>query len=51
MSSGAHAAHTPEQEGWTPAQWTGAVVAWLWVAAPFVWGLYELLIKIPALFR
>ena len=26
------------------------VVAWLWVLIPFVYGLYELVIKIPALF-
>ena len=36
--------------GWTPVQWIGAVLAWLWVAIPFGWGLYELLVKIPALF-
>lgn len=27
-----------------------AVVLWLWVAVPFGYGLYQLLIKIPALF-
>ena len=26
------------------------VVAWLWVLVPFAYGLYELIIKIPALF-
>lgn len=26
------------------------VVAWLWVLIPFVYGLYQLIIKIPALF-
>jgi hypothetical protein len=26
------------------------VLAWLWVAVPFGYGLYQLLIKIPALF-
>jgi hypothetical protein len=25
-------------------------VTWIWVAAPFSYGLYELLVKIPALF-
>ncbi len=25
-------------------------LAWTWVAAPFSYGLYQLLIKIPALF-
>ena len=27
-----------------------AVLAWLWVLVPFGYGLYQLLIKIPALF-
>jgi hypothetical protein len=27
-----------------------AVLAWLWVLVPFCYGLYQLLIKIPALF-
>jgi hypothetical protein len=27
-----------------------AVFVWLWVAIPFGYGLYQLLIKIPALF-
>jgi hypothetical protein len=26
------------------------VLAWLWVLVPFAYGLYQLLIKIPALF-
>ncbi|MGH3783455.1 MAG: MFS transporter small subunit [Pseudonocardiaceae bacterium] len=26
-------------------------LAWLWVLAPFGYGAYELLVKIPALFR
>lgn len=26
------------------------VLAWLWVAVPFGYGLYQLLLKIPALF-
>jgi len=26
------------------------IVAWLWVLIPFAYGLYQLLIKIPALF-
>ncbi len=25
-------------------------MAWVWVAVPFLYGLYQLLIKIPALF-
>lgn len=27
-----------------------AVLAWLWVAVPFGYGLYQLVVKIPALF-
>ncbi len=27
-----------------------AVLAWLWVLVPFGYGLYQLLLKIPALF-
>ena len=26
------------------------VLAWLWVLIPFAYGLYQLIIKIPALF-
>jgi hypothetical protein len=26
------------------------IIAWLWVLIPFAYGLYQLLIKIPALF-
>jgi hypothetical protein len=26
------------------------VLSWSWVGAPLVWGLYELVLKIPALF-
>lgn len=35
---------------WSPAQWVGAVLLWLWVAVPFGYGLYQLLVRIPALF-
>jgi hypothetical protein len=35
---------------WGAVQWVGAVLAWLWVLIPFCYGLYQLLIKIPALF-
>jgi hypothetical protein len=27
-----------------------AIVAWLWVLIPFAYGVYQLVIKIPALF-
>ncbi|MEE6177901.1 MFS transporter small subunit [Mycobacterium sp. 050134] len=26
------------------------LIAWLWVGVPFTYGLYELVVKIPALF-
>jgi hypothetical protein len=26
------------------------IIAWLWVLVPFAYGLYQLVIKIPALF-
>jgi hypothetical protein len=26
------------------------ILAWLWVLIPFAYGLYQLLVKIPALF-
>lgn len=39
-----------ETPGWSPLQWVGAVLAWLWVVVPFGYGLYELVAKIPALF-
>jgi hypothetical protein len=40
---------TPES-AWGPPQWIGAVLAWLWVLVPLGYGLYRLLINIPALF-
>jgi hypothetical protein len=43
---------TVEKPGteWGPLQWAGAVLAWIWVLVPFGYGLYQLVIKIPALF-
>jgi hypothetical protein len=35
---------------WGPLQWAGAVLAWIWVLVPFGYGLYQLVVKIPALF-
>ncbi len=35
---------------WSPLQWLGAVLAWSWVVIPFVYGLVQLVAKIPALF-
>lgn len=46
-TGGGTAAAAPD---WTPLQWTGAVLAWLWVAVPFGYGLFALVAKIPALF-
>lgn len=37
----------PAESGVNP---TVAGLAWLWVLVPFGYGLYELVIKIPALF-
>ncbi len=38
---------TSERPAVSPAV---AVVAWLWVLVPFGYGLYQLVVKIPALF-
>jgi len=27
-----------------------SITSWLWVGVPFAYGLYELIVKIPALF-
>ena len=43
-------AGTGGESGWSPLQWAGAVLAWLWVLVPFGYGLYRLLINIPAIF-
>jgi hypothetical protein len=29
---------------------TGTIASWLWVGVPFSYGVYELVVKIPALF-
>jgi hypothetical protein len=43
---------TPESTRDRPATNTLVIgiVAWLWVLIPFAYGLYQLLVKIPALF-
>jgi hypothetical protein len=43
---------TPESTRDRPASSTLliGIVAWLWVLIPFAYGLYQLIIKIPALF-
>ena len=39
-----------ESTPWSVQQRIGAVLAWLWVLVPFGYGLYQLLLKSPALF-
>lgn len=34
----------------TPVFWVLVVLAWLWVVVPFGYGLYSLVVRIPALF-
>ncbi|SHM05993.1 MFS transporter small subunit [Streptomyces noursei] len=34
----------------TPRRTALTVVAWLWVAVPFAYGLYELMLKLKQLF-
>ncbi|NIB31389.1 hypothetical protein HBB16_05915 [Pseudonocardia sp. MCCB 268] len=41
-----HAADEAPTWGWC----SGATLAWLWVGVPFAYGLYQLVLKIPALF-
>ncbi|PVZ04962.1 MFS transporter small subunit [Actinomycetospora cinnamomea] len=41
-----HTAAGPSSAGRTVL----AVVAWLWVLIPFLYGVYSLVLKIPALF-
>jgi len=43
---------TPESTQEKPAGGTLVIgiIAWLWVLIPFTYGLYQLIIKIPALF-
>lgn len=43
-------ANVNEGAGARPVSPILAVLAWLWVLVPFGYGLYQLLIKIPALF-
>jgi hypothetical protein len=39
---------TPDTTGKPPV--VLVVIAWLWVVLPFLYGLYQLVVKIPALF-
>jgi len=41
---------TVENARWSPGQWVGAVVLWLWAVVPFGYGLVQLVTRIPALF-
>ncbi|MHA6784630.1 MFS transporter small subunit [Pseudonocardia saturnea] len=34
----------------SPLFWVMLVVVWLWVVVPFAYGLFQLVVKIPALF-
>lgn len=36
--------------GRSPVFYALLVLAWLWVAVPFAYGLYSLVVRIPALF-
>lgn len=42
----AQAASTGSRQGSPPIAW----LAWVWVGVPFAYGLYSLVVKIPALF-
>jgi hypothetical protein len=37
-------------EATSPRSKVLGIVSWLWVGVPFTYGLYELVVKIPALF-
>ena len=47
MSTQAESASTGAERPVSPLL---AVLAWIWVLVPFSYGLYQLIIKIPALF-
>jgi hypothetical protein len=49
MSTSGQATGKPS-DAWGPLQWLIAVIVWLWVLVPLGYGLYQLVIKIPALF-
>jgi hypothetical protein len=49
MSAAGQATGRPS-DAWGTLQWLAAVIAWLWVVVPLGYGLYQLVIKIPALF-
>jgi hypothetical protein len=43
-------AETGTNQSWGALQWTGAVLAWLWVLIPFGYGVVKLVERIPGLF-
>jgi hypothetical protein len=50
MSAGGHGMSTQETAPAPGGRIAITAVAWLWVLIPFAYGLYQLVIKIPALF-
>ena len=48
MSQETSAAHA--SDGSTPNRTVLTAVAWAWVGIPFLYGVYSLVLKIPALF-
>jgi hypothetical protein len=48
MSSSDMNSSAPDTTGKPPAALVA--LAWLWVILPFLYGLYQLVVKIPALF-
>jgi hypothetical protein len=50
MSSTSQSSHSTPAQGRSPVFWVIAVLAWLWVAVPFTYGLVQLVSRIPALF-
>ena len=50
MSSDPSGPVRAERTPMSPALLAVAVVAWLWVLIPLAYGVYQLIVKIPALF-
>jgi hypothetical protein len=50
MSAAASDPAPVERTPMSPTLRLVAVVAWLWVLIPLAYGLYQLIVKIPALF-
>ena len=41
---------TSESSGATPSRTVLTIIAWAWVIIPFLYGVWQLVIKLPALF-